>query len=120
MSRDLRCLEDMSRFGDECADELEELEQDAYHLLIQTTGTNLDDLERGLAVDDTLSDSTEVLSSLPSKCEAELGKDDRVGSVSAVLTEDEDGNPRLEIKIAPTDETLGSRTLVVDGGGLVQ
>ncbi len=120
MSRELRCLEDMSAFADECVDDLEEIEQDVYHVLVERTGTNLDDLERGLAVDDMLSDSTTVLDGLPTKTEAELGKDDRISAVACKLTTDADGNPRLEVTIQPTDEVLGTRTLVVDDGGLVQ
>lgn len=112
---DLRCLDDMSLFADETTSELEELEQDAYHVLIETLGSNLDDVTRGLGLDDVLSDDEANLVSVPGLAEHQVQLDDRVVAAKATLTKDEDGNPRLEVQIQPTDDTLGTATVTVTG-----
>ncbi len=112
---DLRCLDDMSLFADETTSELEELEQDVYHVLIETLGSNLDDVTRGLGLDDVLSDDEANLVSVPGLAEHQVQLDDRVVAAKATLTKDEDGNPRLEVQIQPTDDTLGTATVTVTG-----
>jgi hypothetical protein len=105
----------MSLFADETESELEELEQDVYHVLIETLGSNLDDVTRGLGLDDVLSDDEANLASVPGLAEHQVQLDDRVVAAKATLTQDEDGNPRLEVQIQPTDETLGTATVTVTG-----
>lgn len=105
----------MSPFADETTSELEELEQDVYHVLIETLGSNIDDPTRGLGLDDVLSDDEANLASVPGLAEHQIQQDDRVVAAKAKLTQDESGNPRLEIEIQPTDDTLGTATVVVTG-----
>lgn len=119
MARDLRCIDDLTLFADECSSELEELEQDVYHVLIQEQGSNLDDPERGLGLDDLLSDDDHVLDGIAARTEAQVAeRDDRIASVAAQLVRDENGDPRLEVQVVPTDATLGLVNLIVTNGGL--
>lgn len=119
MARDIRCLDDMTLFADECDSELEELEQDVYHVLIQEAGTNLDDPLRGLGLDDLLSSDDSTLDGIASRAEVEVAlHDDRIVSTSAQLVRDENGDPRLELQVVPSDATLGPVTLIVTNGGL--
>lgn len=121
MARDIRCLDDMTLFADECESELEELEQDVYHVLIQELGSNLDDPNRGLGLDDLLSSDDSVLNGIASRAEIEVAsRDDRIASTSAQLVRDENDDPRLELQIVPSDPTLENITLIVTNGGLVK
>lgn len=121
MARDLRCLDDMSLFADECANELEELEQDVYHVLIQESGSNLDDPTRGLGLDDLLSSDDSVLEGIAPRAEVEVAqRDDRIVSVAAQLVRDENGDPRLELQVVPSDATAKAIQLIVTNGGLMK
>jgi phage baseplate assembly protein W len=102
---DLRCFDDLDAFGAETSDALEELEQDLYHRLIEPRGSNLDDPDRGLGIEDML--SGEVDPGLKQRIEAELRKDERVTAVSASITEIATGSFRIEVHIEANEEVLG-------------
>lgn len=109
---DLRCFDDLDQFGAEAKDELEELLQDLYHRLIEPRGSNLDDIGRGLGLEDALSGTVDA--SLKQRIEAELRNDDRVDAVTAVITEYQAGFFRIEIEVEVNGELAG---LVVESDG---
>lgn len=106
---EIRCFEDMDQFGGETVDELEDLTQDLYHRLIEPRGSNIDDPERGLGIEEMLSGAID--GSLKSKIEIELARDPRVVAVAAAITEIEAGSYRVAIDVAVDEGELG---LVLD------
>lgn len=101
---EIRCYDDMDQFGGETVDELEDLEQDLYHRLIEPRGSNLDDPERGLGIEDMLSGALD--GTLKHKIEDELSKDPRVRGAAASITEIETGSFRIEIVVAVDEGEL--------------
>jgi phage baseplate assembly protein W len=114
---ELRCFDDLDEFGAETIDELEDLEQDLYHRLIEPRGSNLDDPDRGLGIEDMLSGAVDP--GLKQRIEAELRKDERVTAVAASITEIETGSFRIDIEIEANEEELGL-TLETDASGAVR
>jgi phage baseplate assembly protein W len=103
---DLVGFDDLDQFGSETQSALEELAQDLYHRLIETRGSNLDDPDRGLGIEDMLSGPYDP--GLTQRIEAELRKDDRVDAVQATITElGDDGAFRIEIEVEANGETVG-------------
>lgn len=113
---ELACYSDMDRFGSETANALEDLAQDLFHRLIEPRGSNLDDPDRGLGIEDALNGVVD--SNLKLQIEAELRKDERVTAVSASITEIETGSFRIEIDIEADEEELGL-VLETDAAGNV-
>jgi len=114
---ELRCYEDMDPFAAETADALEDLAQDLYHRLIEPPGSNLDDPNRGLGIEDALSGPVD--SGLKQRIEAELRKDVRVTAVAATITQLDTSNFRIEIAIEADEEELGL-VLESDASGSVR
>lgn len=114
---EIRCFDDLDEFGAETADAYEELLQDLYHRLIEPPGSNIDDRDRGLGIEDAL--SGRVASALKHRIEVELRKDDRVTAVDAQITEIETGSFRIAISIEADEETLGL-VLETDAGGALR
>jgi hypothetical protein len=84
---DLRCLEDLDRFAAETTTELENLDQDVLHILMEDYGSNPDDITRGIGVPNLLSASTRSIAHITTLVETQLRKDDRIDQVRATLTE---------------------------------
>lgn len=114
---EIRCYADVDRFGAETLDELEDLEQDLYHRLIEQRGSNLDDPDRGLGIEDMLSGTVE--STWKTKIEAELRKDERVTAVAATITQIDTSIFRIEIQVEADEEELGL-VLEADASGSVR
>ena len=102
---DLACYYDLNLMGREVSDPLEELAQDVYHRLIETPGSNIDDPDRGLGLEDALSGPYDP--TLGARIEAELRKDDRIGGVSATVLLVEDGHYEIAIEIEVDGSTIG-------------
>jgi phage baseplate assembly protein W len=117
MVADLRCFDDLDEFGAETTNELENLAQDLYHRLIEPRGSNLDDPDRGLGVEEML--SGEVDPGLKQRIEAELRKDERVTLVSATISEIEEGSFRIDIQIEADEDELGL-VLEYDAAGVLK
>lgn len=93
---DVLCLDDLDAFGTELDDPLAELLQDDYHRLIEAPGSNPDDPNRGLGLEDLLSAAIAAgpnapsdavdLASLGPRIETELLNDDRNADVRATLS----------------------------------
>lgn len=114
---ELRAYEDLDLFGAECTSALEELEQDVYHRLIERKGSNLDDINRGCAVDEWLSTST-TSEVAKARIEADIRQDDRVQAVTVTIEELLAGERRILIEIQTDDEELARIDLLLDAEGL--
>jgi hypothetical protein len=84
---DLRCLEDLDRFAAETTSELENLDQDVLHILMEDYGSNPDDGTRGVGLPNLLSSPTRSITNITALVETQLRKDDRIDQVKATLTE---------------------------------
>ena len=115
--REPRCFDDASPFGVETSDELEELAQDLYHRLIEPRGSNIDDPDRGLGIEDML--SGEIDPGLKQRIEAELQKDERVTLAAASISEIEEGSFRIDIQVEADEDELGL-TLEYDAAGVLR
>lgn len=111
---DLRGYDDLDAFGEETVDELEDLEQDIYHRLIEPRGSNIDDPDRGLGIEDRLGGIVDP--SLAQDIEDELRKDERVSNVSARVTELDSSRYQIDIQVAVNEEKL-SLTFQTDASG---
>jgi hypothetical protein len=134
---DLVCLDDADLFASETGSDLENLEQDVYHILIETPGSNPDDTSRGIGVEQLLgSASQDTIPEITSLIDAQLKKDDRIDSCTSTLTQLPpgstlpDGTPLpdggwlLELDIVPDSSIVGTATLGLaygysSSGGLV-
>ncbi len=117
---DLVAFDDLSSFGLETTSALQELEQDLYHRLVETPGSNLDDPNRGLGIDDALSGALDR--TLGARVEAEFRKDPRVDDVQARVTQltsggNQGGSFRLDIDIVAGAAALNMQ-LTLDAVGL--
>lgn len=117
MTIEIRAFDDVDRFGAETEDELENLEQDLFHRLIEPRGSNIDDPDRGLGLEDMLSGPVD--SRLKKKIEVELLKDERVTAVTAEITEIEEGSFRIEISVEANEKEI-NLVLFSDAGGNVR
>lgn len=116
---DALCFDDLDLFGRELDDPIEELRQDQYHRLIEPPGSNIDDVGRGLGVDEMLSGVFDP--TVCRKIENELRKDNRVAAVVAEFTEADraTGTFAIDIRSELDGQALGL-TLVADGQGGVK
>jgi len=96
---DALCFEDLDMFGKELDDPLAELEQDLFHRLIEPRGSNPDDPDRGLGLNDALSGVVDA--SLKHRIEDEFLKDDRVSGCNATISSNGDNTYRIDIDIEP-------------------
>lgn len=104
---DLECFDDLDLLGGETASDLETLEQDVYHTLIEEPGSNIDVTERGCGVESILSGPATRLDGMTSHIESQLRKDDRIDDAQATLTK------------LPPGSTLPDGTVLEDGGYLL-
>jgi phage baseplate assembly protein W len=104
---DLRAYDDLDAFAEETIDELEDLEQDLAHRLIEPRGANLDDPDRGLGIEDRLGGVVDP--TLAQDIEDEFRKDERVSAVSARVSELDAGKFSIEIQVAVNEEEINLR-----------
>lgn len=83
---DLVCVLDLDPNASETTSDLQNLEQDVFHVLIELLGSNPDDPTRGIGIDQYLSGTEDDLAKVPRQIEVQLGEDDRIDAVSASLT----------------------------------
>jgi hypothetical protein len=117
---DLVAFDDLSSFALETTTPIQELEQDLFHRLIETPGSNLDDPNRGLGIEAALSGAIDR--GLGARIEAEFRKDERVYDVRAVVTEITSGGNvgaafRIDIDIVADAGAL-NMPLTLDALGL--
>jgi hypothetical protein len=112
---DALCFDDITEFGDEIDDPVEELIQDLYHRLIEEPGSNLDDLDRGYGISNMLSGPFDA--SMGYAIEAEFRKDDRVSDATVIVSEQETvGHYRVDIVVDYDDQKIGFAVTIDDNG----
>jgi len=115
---DAVCVLDLDPNGNETTSDLQTLEQDVLHVLIQTLGSNPDDPGRGVGIDQYLSGTQDDLAKLPGVIENQLEEDDRIDGCSAVLGQQADGSWLLAIQIQVDGSVLSLQYGYVQGSGL--
>lgn len=100
---DLVCLDDMDPLASETTSDLENMWQDAYHILIEDPGSNPDDIDRGLGISSLLSGDASVLQTLPRLAEQELLKDERIDQVRVQLAQVSPGGTYSDGSAAPPE-----------------
>ncbi len=125
---DLVCVDDLDPFASETTSDLQSLIQDVYHVLIQAPGSNPDDIDRGIGVNQMLSGATNALAGTAHMIQVELAKDDRIDAVQAKMTNLgpgsvlPDGTPLpaggylLEVTVVAGADTVGLTYSVADDG----
>lgn len=103
---DLVGFDDLDEFANELDDPIAELEQDVYHRLYESYGSNLDvPPEASIGVIDMLNGPFDP--QLGQRVETGLTKDDRISAAQAQVTRDGAGRFRLGVELAVDDEELG-------------
>lgn len=103
---DLDWFDDMDPFAGELTDPVAILKQDVYHMLIESPGSNLDDPDRGIGLEERLS-SVANLRALESHIDAELQKDPRIDVAHTTIAAVGDGSYTVSILIEYDGEELG-------------
>lgn len=118
MSGDLRAWDDLDLFGRETTSDLEDLQQDVFHTLIETQGSNLDAPNRGIGIEDALSAAFDSAST--ARIESQLRKDSRIAATSARITEVGRDSFRLDIEIEPDGDEVMGLAFVVGADGVAR
>lgn len=111
---DLVCMADLDLFGRETEDELEVLDQDLFHRLTESYGSNPDDTDRGVGLRSMLSGIREDVDP-KSAIERDFAKDDRVSASTATVTDLGSGGFRISIEVQAADSVLPVDAIFVDG-----
>lgn len=104
---DVICSLDVDPFARETSSDLENLEQDCLHVLLQDRGSNLDDPDRGVGIEQLLSGTSLTLPQVAKRIDQELVKDDRITSSTTSIVQEPDGSFTLTITIVVGAATLG-------------
>jgi hypothetical protein len=104
---DVVCLDDLDAFGRETESDLQTLWQDVYHMLKEVLGSNIDDVSRGIGVDQLLSGSTFPLKTIAARIDQGLAVDDRIDASSTKVETMPDGGFRIDIEISVGAATAG-------------
>lgn len=105
---DLVCDLDLDPFANETTSDLQNLIQDVYHLLLELSGSNLDDPTRGIGVEQYLNGRFDDLQTLMNTIELQISQDDRVKNCQATVQQL--ANPEhyeIIVKIGVGDDTIG-------------
>ena len=114
------CFDDMSEFGLEIDDPLEELWQDKWHELLEAPGSNPDDRSRGVGLVAALSGTSKDVAALRLRAEAAMRDDDRINDARVNIQEtDTRGSYRVDLTLAVGDAIL-TRGVLIDGVGNVR
>jgi hypothetical protein len=115
---DLVCEDDLDPFARETTSDLQSLEQDCLHVILEEPDSNLDDPGRGIGIAGLLSGTSVDLALAQSHIDSELQKDDRIDAVRSEVTDQGDGEFDLIIEIAVGAATLGLSYSYTASGGL--
>jgi hypothetical protein len=96
---DLVLVDDLDPLGAETTSEAQNLSQDCYHNLIARPGSNLDDINRGVGVDQYLSGTLQSFNALPGIIETDFLKDSRIQNCAAAVVQNADGSYTISVQI---------------------
>lgn len=105
---DLTCLDDLDSYMAENASPFDDYLQDCYHRLLEAPGSNPDDPNRGLGLDQMLSGTVDP--QIKARIEGELKKDSRTQSVQVVIipiTLPTGAGYQINIRLQADGRTLG-------------
>jgi len=88
---DLVYWDDMDPLADETTSDLQALEQDVYHILLEAMASNLDDPTHGVNITGALSGTLQGLQARAQMIDAQLEGDDRVNSSRTTVQQNSDG-----------------------------
>jgi hypothetical protein len=119
---DCVCLDDVDLFASETTSDLQNLLQDLYHLLVELPGSNPDDENRGIGIDQYLSGTEAQLRTLPGVIEEQFTSDGRVTTCSARVQAQSSGPFPFIIAIDAeiSGQVIGLQYGYAQPGGLVQ
>lgn len=113
---DALCFDDLDEFGTEIDDPIAELEQDIVHMLFESYGTNADNTERSIGLEDALSGPSDP--GLRHRVETKLSDDPRIDAAEATITQT-GSLVNIALKIQANQTELGI-ALDFDGNGNVK
>lgn len=102
---DLDHWDDMDPYAAELTDPVDILKQDIFHRLIETPGSNLDDPELGIGLEQRLSGVVDP--NLAAHIDAALQKDPRIDVSTTTVSRVSDGVYAIHIVIEYDGEELG-------------
>jgi hypothetical protein len=104
---DLKCFQDLDPFATELDDPLSELDQDVFHILVEPPGSNIDDIDRGIGIEEALSGRLDPM--LARRIEAQLQRDERIDVARCLIEPDGtvEGHYRIDIEIEANTDVLG-------------
>jgi hypothetical protein len=129
---DLLWVDDMDLFAGETTSDLQTLQQDVYHMLIEPPASNPDDLNRGLGLARMLSGTEAQLAGITQTIDAQLQRDARIDSSQTTLTKLPpgsmlpDGTPlpnggySIDIEILASSQVVSVGFFAFDGGVVPQ
>ena len=103
---DLVLLDDLDPFANETTSDFQTLTQDIFHLLKELPGSNLDDPNRGVGIQQYLSGDAAKLANLQQTIDAQIKQDSRVTGCSTTIDQDSSGRFTLSINVAVSNEVL--------------
>jgi len=101
---DLDCFTDVDAFAAELDDPVAILAQDVFHILIERPGSNPDDPTRGIGIIEALSGKVDT--TLASRIDAQLQKDDRIDVAQTTITDMGGGAYQIALTIQYDAEVL--------------
>lgn len=109
-------MRDLDLWGRETTDELEILDQDLFHRLIELYGSNPDDEDRGVGVTSALSGII-TDRDIAGEIRTDFAKDDRVTSTAVTITPipETTGGFDIRIRVRVGEDILPIDARLVDG-----
>lgn len=89
---EVRWYDDLDSSGVETDSDLESLEQDVYHIIRETLGSNPADPNKGIGADNYLNGTETQLAIMPRLIDAQLAEVDRISNSHTELTKQDDGS----------------------------
>lgn len=107
---------DLDASGAETDSDLESLENDVLHMLMQDLGSNLADPDKGVGVFNFLSGTSDQLEALPAVVDAQLAQDPRISNSQTTLATNADGSFSLVVTVTVGNDVVDLQYAVGPNG----